>query len=373
MKTKLRFLVLALGVVAFSACDSDKDLYDPDKAAELKATQYTVAFEKQYGKVAADQDWGFGTVISRGANPNSNQWKDFVIVPPSITAEEKSAVEEWFATHKDPTSLRVNWVDFFVQYVGRKNDKVTMNELFAVREDNSEDHMNNFNANGGYIMLMQNSGTSKFGYKTSVYGGGKYYKHAVQYINGSYYVGLDLEAHGPNPNEQVEGDGYYNDWIIKISPAVYKNTQRVIAEDLGAIGDFDFNDVIFDVAKTNDNTTLITLQAAGGTLPLYIKVGGIQKEVHELFGVPTTTMVNTGWETKAPVMLRVNGQYDASQVEVLVQDAAVTYKLKGDCGKAPQKICVPATYEWTSEREAIDSKYPKFADWVGNTAIDWIN
>ena len=45
---------------------------------------------------------------------------------------------------------------------------------------------------------------------------------------------------------------------------------------------FDFNDVVFDVA-TNGGATIITLQAAGGTLPLYIEVGGDSREVHGLF------------------------------------------------------------------------------------------
>ena len=72
------------------------------------------------------------------------------------------------------------------------------------------------------------------------------------------------------------------------------NVVRVIAEDLtwgSENGDFDFNDVVFDVKLINNNTQVqITLKAAGGTLPLYVA----KQEVHDAYGVSRTTMVNTG-------------------------------------------------------------------------------
>lgn len=79
MKKKLDFKVLAImGVVVFSACGSDSDLFNPEKAAAKKEAQYTSAFVQRYGEIAVDQDWGFGvTPTTRVANTNSNQWKDF--------------------------------------------------------------------------------------------------------------------------------------------------------------------------------------------------------------------------------------------------------------------------------------------------------
>lgn len=202
---------------------------------------------------------------------------------------------------------------------------------------------------------MQNSGTSSFGYRASL-DGKMHYNYTIQYIEGAYYVGFDFEATGQNPNQQVAADGYYSDWIVKISPAVYTNAYRIIAEDLGDSDDFDFNDVVFDVA-TNGGATIITLQAAGGTLPLYIEVGGDSREVHGLFGVSNTTMVNTGaGATKAPVMYRVDGT-GAVNVKVEGQNAEV-YTLKAEIGKAPQKIRVETRYEWTAERQDINDKYP---------------
>ena len=232
----------------------------------------------------------------------------------------------------------------------------------------SDDHINNFNATEGAIMLMQNSGTSSFGYRASL-DGKMHYNYTIQYIEGAYYVGFDFEATGQNPNQQVAADGYYSDWIVKISPAVYTNAYRIIAEDLGDSDDFDFNDVVFDVA-TNGGATIITLQAAGGTLPLYIEVGGDSREVHEIFSVSSTTMINTGaGATKAPVMYRVDGT-GAVNVKVEGQNAEV-YTLKAEIGKAPQKIRVETRYEWTAERQDINDKYPGFADWVADPTANW--
>ena len=50
MKKKLNFGILAIvGVVVFSACGSDSDLFDPEKAAAKKEAQYASAFVQKYG------------------------------------------------------------------------------------------------------------------------------------------------------------------------------------------------------------------------------------------------------------------------------------------------------------------------------------
>lgn len=370
MKKNMIFGVLGMGAMLFAACSQDKELYDQEEATKEKEAQFSSAFIQKYGQIEAGQDWGFGDVQStRAANPNSNQWASFVTVPSAITASENTEVTKWFKEHRNPISVSINWADFFVQHVSSSHGN--MDKLVA-GYSGKDDHVNNFNAASGSIMLMQNSGTSSFGYNNSK-DGKMHYKYAIQYINGSYYVGFDFEATGQNSNQKETADGYYADWIVKIFPANYLNAKRIIAEDLGATDDFDFNDVVFDVAF-NGGATIITLQAAGGTLPLYIGVGSVQHEVHSLFGVSSDVMVNTGLYNAAPVVFRLPICNSANDVKILVKDQTVgLYLLKAESGKAPQKISVPTTYGWTKEREAIDSKYPKFKNWVGNKAIDWLN
>ena len=288
MKKKLNFGILAImGVVVFSACGSDSDLFDPEKAAAKKEAQYASAFVQKYGEIAVDQDWGLGQhrqrVLLTLIAINGKILRKY---PRVLRLQKKKWLRNGLKHIKNPQSIGVDWTDFFVQHVSGSHSN--MDFLVAA----SDEHINNFNATEGAIMLMQNSGTSSFGYRVSL-DGKMHYNYTIQYIGGAYYVGFDFEATGQNPNQQVAADGYYSDWIVKISPAVYTNAYRIIAEDLGDSDDFDFNDVVFDVA-TNGGATIITLQAAGGTLPLYIEVGGDSREVHEIFSVSSTTMINTG-------------------------------------------------------------------------------
>ncbi|WP_418696313.1 hypothetical protein [Bacteroides sp.] len=389
MKWRFNLGMLAIGAVLFASCSSNDDLFDPEKAAQRREAQYTTAFAKLYGEIAPDQDWGFGEKAeTRKANTDAAVGNDKTVnMPAEIDETEIAKVVKAFSEPIDASeSINVNWTDFWVQqvytgtaeYVWKDNNGAehkdkgsrNMDRLVVGKSIEKQEHVNNFNAaNGGGTnrMLMQDSSTKLFGYHNSL-DGTYHYEYVVLEIDGSYYVGFDFCATG---DKNIPGDGIYDDWILKISPAVYKNAKRIIAEDLGGIGDFDFNDVVFDVASHNGEK-VITLWAAGGTLPLFI--GDTEHEIHALFGVSTTTIVNTGagTETKAPVVFRLSSSDDVPPI-IVESTTAGKYNLKSECGKAPQMICVPTTYEWTDERVAIDTKYPKFKEWVGNTAIDWLN
>jgi hypothetical protein len=81
-----------------------------------------------------------------------------------------------------------------------------------------------------------------------------------------------------------------------------------------------------------NGATVVTLQAAGGTMPLYIE----DNEVHELFGVSQSTMVNTyDKQAKAPVIFRLKNRYnDIKDIPVRVNDVilpAEVGKLQGNC------------------------------------------
>ena len=152
MKWRFNLGMLAIGAVLFASCSSNDDLFDPEKAAQRREAQYTTAFAKLYGKIAPDQAWGFGeTAETRTANTNSNQWEDYTVVPGVITIEELEAVTTHFSQKLSPeSSVKVDWTDFFVQHVysGHSN----MDYLVAANDD----HINNFNATNGSIMLMVN-------------------------------------------------------------------------------------------------------------------------------------------------------------------------------------------------------------------------
>lgn len=148
---------------------------------------------------------------------------------------------------------------------------------------------------------------------------------------------------------------------------------RVIAEDLSVSdnSDFDFNDVVFDVTFDYPaGKTTITLQAAGGTLPLY--VGG--QEVHEKFGVSTKTMVNTGeGARKDPVSFVLDGtfEHDANNIVVQVEKEGEPMTITANRGRVASKIAVSPNYEWCTEKQDIVDKYPNFGKYVSGEVEDF--
>ena len=333
-----KFFLFMLAAFTISSCVKD---VDPTSYEQTKDQVLTDNFNTTFGVTEAqyaNHRWGMNTVplvvtstsasrAIRAANTNANQWEDQgYVLPAEITRAEIEKVKAVFAEKgKASYESLVNWDCFFVQqvyhgdsvYVNGAGGIVTgaehMDWLCAVTKkhtqvkcwwpyeeevvigDEYDDHINNFNAGncttssvsektGTEItgaMLMYNSDTYKFGFKSSEDNGHVFYNFRMEEIDGNYYVGFDFEADGQNPNEQVARDYVYDDWIVKIVPGKGVTPPvsrvRVMAEDLGTMSsDFDYNDVVFDILFVEENGSYkadIILQAAGGTLPLYIGEG----------------------------------------------------------------------------------------------------
>ena len=159
-------------------------------------------------------------------------------------------------------------------------------------------------------------------------------------------------------------------------------TIRIIAEDLSASegSDFDFNDVVFDVQLNwpSEGKHTITLQAAGGKLPLCIGVLDKDHEVHNLFGVSLNTMVNTeDWTAhKDPVPFIIDGQYGSGNIvdlPIWVQKGSDWVQLTAPKGKAASKIAVSTDYKWVKELQDISKAYKNFDTYVtsGKPAEWW--
>lgn len=177
-------------------------------------------------------------------------------------------------------------------------------------------------------------------------------------------------------------------------------------EDLGAIGDFDFNDVVLRMSAPENGTSTVELVAAGGTLPVQVIYGTGQNpqqlgnEVHQEFGVEVKTMVNTGASKNGakkdyvilgtinvdpdadmanlPFGITVEGN-DKSSVKVVNE---VNHK-----GTAPLMIVVAGytadvngiteasvgKWFWARERVNISEAYTKFGAWGADVQSnkDW--
>ena len=150
------------------------------------------------------------------------------------------------------------------------------------------------------MYLGQNLGTTQNTFNKQE-NGVKYYDLDAVYdcINQGAYPKV-------NNMEFIKGlggrDYIFSDWIVTLTPAKHFEidntpTYRVIAEDLSAQGDtdFDFNDVVFDVEPIDAGHAKLVLQACGGIYRL--EVDGV--EVHGLYGYSADEeglfpMINTG-------------------------------------------------------------------------------
>lgn len=248
----------------------------------------------------------------------------------------------------------------------------------------------------------------------------QFYGPSGRFYDG-YYLGWDYDFKQietycwPEENivekykqyEDFSKDGYYSNWIVKISPAqpLEDNdasfTRRVMCEDLGNTFDFDFNDIVFDVTYNLSSTELarynpgsdvdvtINLRASGGTLPICVGQNNFTKyEAHSLMGGENEkTPINVGKGIKGhpanfhitaksidpdDIVIYVNNGGvlsigKAGQLQYIKKDDEHTYN-KGDKGttKIPQKFAVPNTVRWMKELEQIEDGYTYFPNWVRN-------
>ncbi len=251
-----------------------------------------------------------------------------------------------------------------------------------------------------------------------------------------WYLAFDYELHkvenlGNNQVKKIDvkPDGYYSNWILKLSPGnpeFYENHtwHRVMCEDLGSTDDYDFNDLVFDVYFTgtdNQYTAHIKVQAAGGTLPIYVgtHTEDISREAHQILqggnakkmGTSLYQPVNVAAGISAdPVeitfeMKDASGNWltgaagtDPDNIPILVTSRDNSRKtasgknafvlLTAEKNPTPQKICIDGnltnatTVRWMKERKQIETSYTLFDSWAtgGENSVyhfgksqDWTN
>lgn len=248
------------------------------------------------------------------------------------------------------------------------------------------------------------TGTGEFGFYVKVYEPDQTTPRATYYsnpkLNGdnsiSSFAYLEVGGNTYITIEDHNHDDFdYNDFIFVMegvqSHIEDKPVEYIYAvEDLGNTDDFDFNDIVFSVSHVSGQPHAnVKPLAAGGTLPanicFYDRSYG---EVHEMFKVATTEMVNTAsGTTKAnmkqasPFVVQVptNWSHAAFKTEgngfnVKVQnDGNVTIATPGN-KPAPQILILTKDWLWPTERTRINTAYPNFGEWGENyTNNTWVN
>lgn len=160
---------------------------------------------------------------------------------------------------------------------------------------------------------------------------------------------------------------------------------RVIAEDLSAeeAGDFDFNDVVFDVVKAESGKTTLRLICAGGTLPLRVRGENESEgvEVHSVFGEMEPNakgryqMYNTGAGPTMPEKeFTIDGTYTTPEqiknIVIEVYKENEWWSLNATKGKAACKILVDDTFKPVRERKNISDENKNFTAYVQGKFVD---
>ena len=163
---------------------------------------------------------------------------------------------------------------------------------------------------------------------------------------------------------------------------------RILGEDLTpGDTDWDFNDVVFAV-EFSGTTANCTLLAAGGTLPLRIYTVANETnpeqnyvEVHDLFGVETNVMVNTGGIsttvnlTPTFTVTGVDSSKKGKDIIIKVNKGTVDnpnwVELTANQGEPAAKLAVTKNFKVCTERQNINTIYTRFTDWVANPEIKW--
>ena len=412
MKKYLISGTVAVAICAgFTAC-SKNDLYDANAVEQNKQLQkemqqlqqienlkkaYSDAFTKEFGTIAPNHDWGFGTsagtrgvfdedfssyqlpdVIQNSVGKNFDKKfnsKDAKVVTelPQFIKDGTYILQHVFKqtgkgnngsgtedSHHQEAQLQAydfvakTWIDV-TNFVGGKN-------VHQIVDHNGKQMTK------GCTMLA-NMGTPTEGQplfqwvakQNSNSSDDVCSNYIIKEYKGEYYLGM-----GYNNTDKKQ----YDAWIIKIVPATPINPNetrgRIFCEDLGNTGDIDFNDIVFDAVIKKNGSIEVKVLAAGGTLPVWI--GGVKVNLGEM----TNTGVNNDKPVQEFTIPASKGYKTLKAIPVEVQNGDLKYELTAEYGEAPGKICTYINVPWADEYVKISKAYAEFKTWVNGAApVDW--
>ena len=180
--------------------------------------------------------------------------------------------------------------------------------------------------------------------------------------NGNDVSKYDCVGHGNIPQE--------------FQTIIDKNIEWAIAfEDLGDIGDYDFNDVVIGVSQ-DGNKIKVTALAAGGTLPadVYYK-GENLGEIHELLNrAGDYSPINVKNKRNEESGKRKIYEIDPNDFSIEKNWTDFTIQVNGKAsatitpnetvGNVPQALCIPSDWLWPKESINIHDAYADFTNWV---------
>ena len=392
------FVALVLSVSTLSSCQN-KDLFDADFAMKEATQKYANAFEQKYGTVDPNQSWDFCSLYE-DITPTTRGENDFsverITLGPGFWGFMNQKQEKQKVQYAVDTAKVKDWnpyisVELYPAFV-HGNDKkntyyhmgaIVNNELNNITEEiNVKNNSwyyggSTLNHDSGRLVETRGLTSDKSFYwvvydtqKTNsdkddeVYNDSvknnmaknelKHYKEII--VNGHVYWCFDCDRNND-----------YSDLIclVKNPYPLEPMCKRYMIEDLGSIGDFDFNDIVVDVFMDSKGKQKAIVRAMGGTLEFTLKIGDTEWRKGNKFDV--TTIYNTKPEIDYSAVLdefTVEGwKPDQNNVSVSVKDkksgSVMTIRFPSK-GEAPMIIAVDPITIWMDEKISIpdDWFYP---------------
>lgn len=392
------YKVLSYVLLLFILYSCEKQTYI-DRTLQ-KQMNYDTAFEDRFGIPSTEQEWGDWILNVPSYTRTDNTYKDAVL--PS--EEEMYDVISTFGSVYDGINMvTLPKGDYWVKTI-YKNDYIAYTDSsFWLPWFHAYDKMSSvsvYRKSDKKYTVVENTDSltliksldeydgvmPQFAYFNELYSENYFDQRTIEY-NGIYYVGFDFFADGfykSNTNnyyiERVDKRDYiYDDWIIMLIPAEKRGKEvvyaekRVMCEDLSDNYDFDFNDLVYDVAIVSVDDTLktkITVQAVGTREE--ISICGI--EAHKLFNNSSGLFVNSehGGLKKEPKSFYIDKVItDIRDINVYTFQKKVAYLIYNEKGKSAKKICVDTNTGWLVEGFNILAAYPDFEIYVFDVNKNW--
>lgn len=395
------FVMLLCGA-ALTACSHNDASYEEGYVAKSKAAErdaeYKAAFIKAFGGIAPGHQWGFDetkVAATRAGQARVDAFSDMATPNDLTSFKEGDAkkIRKAFEDNKGTSSLTFSFTNYWMQHVCEPDDKNSIGKVeaydsstgnwvevmnFVGGKNNVENKYTNTKLKGTTLMVGMGGSAYNNPDDAEDPANGKFFRHMVEgkwCYEYEFYTKDGMTFLGLRHSYKQGNKDKVTYWCIRILAASYKQDSvveegRVFCEDKGNIGDFDFNDVVFDAQIFQSGKVTITLLAAGGRYP--IKVAG--RDVHKLMG----QMVNTddAGNQHAPVAIELSASEASSLgiTSVLSIPVVVTYdegdqELTAFAGEAPAKVCTYRGVNWADEYIDINKAYPGFSDWAKNKTV----
>ena len=395
-KNSMKGMAMLIASMAFVAC-SHESVYDETAANEDVKNEYKEAFEQKYGKIDPNQSWDFtaqpvSEAKTRGNEPYTKEmaheaYNFFSFVNTDYTAVKALLTKDSYSgtygsgsnqrTVKGSASVK-DWNNFFsakltptYAYIKKQNATTYRYYHIGFTYDNIEpiEMISNINVVGRTYDYWYDAKSGALNHHTTrkvdttpavsasnvrwcAYFTDTKEDGTPHYKDLSITKYREIKIQVQNEDERTywgfdcDNDGVYMDVICLVRE--YKNPdpiiKRYMIEDLGSVGDFDFNDIVVDVKDDLQGKQTAYIRAMGGTLNFTIQIGSTSwtKEGGKikLNGVEVNTEVGTMYNTQNPEYNIVLAEFPVSGWNPGSNNITVTVAKKGT-NKGVQKISFP--------------------------------